>query len=262
MLFELLHFFNCCLVRSDDVDLVTSDKLAARQQISNAIPSLRQQLLRSFDPVTVDAATGNNALHELLRLIWPADPDCWSAEIIQMLIARGVSVHERNKAGCTPLVLQASVLDPTSFSACGMRLLLSHGADLNAQDDNGDGMLHHLAKRKAFIALVCLLSGDDVGHLDLHLVNSAGHTPADCAAIQLAQDPTAASAQQMHRLLMTHVAMWRQHVPPIIQSSLRGVLIPDLAAMVMGYIDGSDKPFSVAASDAEDPPASMAAPAQ
>lgn len=68
MLFQLLHFFHSCLFRSGDVDHVRSDKLTAMVLISIGISSLQQQLLRSFHPVTVDAATGNNALHELIGL--------------------------------------------------------------------------------------------------------------------------------------------------------------------------------------------------
>ena len=212
----------------------------------------------------MDVATGNNALHELVGLFGPSYPDGWSAEIIRLFIARGVSVHARNKAGCTPLIQAASVLNSTSLSALGMRLLLSHGADLNAQDDNGDSALHHLAKRKALTVLQELLDNDDVGHLDPHLLNSEGHTAVDCATIQLAQSADEVGTQRVHRFLITHMALWRKDVRLVLELCLQPVLIPDLDAMVLGYVDGSGAPFPVAATNCaeESGPSAAAALAQ
>ena len=171
---------------------VQVDKAAAQRLILKIVLPLQQKLLRSFDPATVDVATGNNALHEMCTLFSLSRVSVWSYKLTERLIYRGVSVHARNKEGRTPLLQLACTSTDEVDSAVGIRLLLAHGADLNAQDGEGNGLLHFLVRDKAEAVLADLLGCDGVNHMDCALRNSAGHTAADLSAISWPSWRTAA----------------------------------------------------------------------
>ena len=261
MLFQLLHFFaaTCQSVGGGE-----DEEQSAQQLILDSILPMQRVWLRSFDPATVDAATGNNALHEMCTLFIMTDRCDWRYELAEQLIDHGVSVHERNKAGRTPLLEYAATATPQIDLANAMRLLLEHGADLNAQDSDGDGLLHHLALKGALDVLEDLLSGEGAIHIDFFLVNSAGQTAADLAAIQLVEKPKSAPARQLHQLLLSQQSLWMLHVRPLVQQCVEAALIPDLAALVLAYVEGSGPPVAAAAAkeDFDDhPPASASAAA-
>ena len=134
VLFQLLFFFRCCCCCLDnaDADGVKADKNAALGLIADQVLSITQKLLRSFDPATVDAATGNNALHEMSRLFVLHDVEYWPNKFFRLLINRGVSVHAHNRQGRTLLLQSAAAFGPLQSSADGLRMLLRIGFDLNA----------------------------------------------------------------------------------------------------------------------------------
>jgi len=90
VLFQLLRLTWNCMVDDDDAAAVKTDRCAAQQLIDGDILPLLPELLRSFDPATVDAATGNNALHELCRLFTLDLPAEWDYELAELFIAHGV----------------------------------------------------------------------------------------------------------------------------------------------------------------------------
>ena len=186
--------------------------------------------------------------------------------LVELFIAHGVSVHTRNQEGRTPLLQIASLVTPAHTSTAGIHLLLTHGADLNSQDNDGNSLLHLLVKRKALRVLEDLLGGDGVCHIDCLLVNSAGQTAADLAAVQLAQQIVGNhDLAWLHRLVLTYQKTWTACSRPILQRCVEVVLVPDLAAIVLGYVDGDGKPFSTATDpkDAEkNSESAAAAPAQ
>ena len=142
VMFELLHFLSCTVHLLHDDDDVKADKTETEQLIIEELLPLLPHLLRSFDPATVDPSTGNNALHEMcgtfdLNFGWPCN-------LLEQLIARGVSVHTRNTQGRTPLLEYSFTSVPKQSSAVAIRLLLDCGADLHAQDVDGNGVLHLL----------------------------------------------------------------------------------------------------------------------
>jgi len=96
----------------------------------------------------------------------------------------------------------------------------------------------------------------DLGHLDWHLVNVAGQTPADLAVILLAELPDDSEdrpQESIRRLMRLHAAMWSQHVQPVLQLCFDEPLpVADLAKLTLGYVDGSGPPFvATAAADAD-----------
>jgi hypothetical protein len=251
-LFLLLRFFWSFCENTADAAHVKAAKAAAQQLIYSEVLSLQRKLLRSFDPATADAATGNNALHEMCRLFCLHIVSVWDYKLAELLIAHGVSVHARNKKGCTPLLQWAtSVRD---FAASGLWLLLAHGSDLNAQDGDGDGVLHHLVRCKAEARLEELFGGDGVEHVEHTLRNSAGQTAVDLAAIQLAelqddpdseedQDEAEEAPQQeaerragrIHRLMMAQAALWTKHTRPALLRCLEFALpVTDVAKLALG----------------------------
>ena len=249
MLFDLLACVaDCCSSDEDDEDDDEDDKdeytflvqIAKRSTAltrEKLMPPL-QKLLRSFDPATVDASTGNNALHELCRLFTLTPRSGYSHKLAKQLITLGVSVHARNKKGRTPL-LELAASSPSSVrSASGVRLLLAHGADLNAQDDEGNGVLHYTVKQGALLLLEDLLGSSDARLLDLWAVNRAGHTAVDAANFE---GSAAAGAAQ---LLQAQLVAWKQSVRPLLLDAFSALLIPDLAAVVMAFVDGSGPPFA------------------
>jgi hypothetical protein len=274
VLFQLLRFFRSCVV--DDLLIwgYGSKPDAEKIMLSEILPEGRK-LLCTFDPSIVDAATGNNVLHEVAPLVPPSTATPWIFGLVELFIAHGVSVHTRNQDGRTPLLQIASLVTPAHTSTAAMRLLLTHGTDLNVQDNEGNSLLHLLVKSKALRVLEDLLGGDGVGHADCLLVNFAGQTAADLAAVQLAQlnadgggAEAAAGLVWLHRLVLTYQKTWTACSRPILQRCVEAVLVPDLAAIVLGYVDGGGKPFSAltdpksAQKSSEAATAASAAPAQ
>ena len=149
---------------SDDEDGGLHGKV--KQMIKKKLLPILPQLLRSFDPATTDAATGANALHEVCALTeWGKHQSGWLFTLARQFIALGVDIHARDHRGRTPLLSLGTKLDASNRqSASRIRLLQNHGADIDAQDADGNGLLHLLAKNGA-------------GPMLLDLFDSGRHLP-------------------------------------------------------------------------------------
>ena len=254
-------FFHCIRLFAgtgySSVDSADTKKLKVEAAIVfvTAIQLVLPRLLRSFDPAITDEATGNNALHELLTRVIPDSTAQWAYKLAEALIQHGVDIHQRNKQGRTVALSLAALVSSWIKSACSLRLLLQHGADINAQDsDGGDSLLHHFIHGNALQVLRDFLEGDASG-LDFFVLNSAGQTPVDLAAIMHAQDPDHDNARQIHQVLRAQVEIWRARIRPAVLRCLSEPLIPDVAKLVLGYVDGSGLAFAAA----EAPPAAAVA---
>ena len=275
-MWQLLRFFRSCNNNADE-----ANQREVRHLLHGEILPLLPQLLRSFDPAMVDAKTGNNVLHRMCAMFELAAATGWHFKMAHAFVTLGVSVRTRNKKGRTPLLEYAATAATRTKSANGLRLLLLHGADLNAQDSDGDGVLHHLARRQALGVLEDLCAGSGVGHLDYALLNAVDHTAVDVAdfALMDAAESSGNSeteetegekrAGRIRRLLLAQTALWTKHIRPVLLRCLDGVLpVADMAKLVLVYVDGSGPPFAAAASandsdddDDIDPPASASAAA-
>lgn len=252
VLFQLELFKGCRCSKNDaDADGVKADKNKAQRLIKHKVLPIIQKLLRSFDAATVDPATGNNVLHEMCRFFALRSLRGWDCKLFKLLIAHGVSLCARNKQGRTPLLLCAAdtFISASCRSTDGMRLLLSHGAGLNAQDGDGNSVLHLLVLDGAKARLEDLLGGGGVAHFDYALRDNAGQTAVDIAAIRLARqaNSSAGSAKRIHQLLMAQTALWVRHTRPQQLHCLESALaVTDVAKLALGCIDGSGPPFTAA----------------
>ena len=276
ILFQLLRFLHGCFAKNGDNRAVFAEKMLATDLVHRKVMPLVPLLLRSFDPATMDAVTGNNALHEMCSLFTLEHEEDWPNKFFQLLIDHGVSVHARNHERRTLLLQSAAFAGSLNLSADGLRLFLRNGFDLNAQDAYGNGVLHFLVAHSSWHVLMDLLDGDGTDDLDHSLRNSDGHTAADLAAIILAElqhDAENAPAQEAQQLLETqtraweirllllsYTSMWEQRVRPLLLHSVEAVLpVADVAKLAMGYVDGSGPPFATAAEAEADEQAEPAA---
>ena len=101
-------------------------------------------------------------------------------KIAQLLLGHGASVNERNKKGRTPLHQVMDSLHDTVPDAYfdTIRLLLVHGADVDAVDDHRDSPLHLSSPNGCIKALRILLEHG----ANVHLQNNIGETPLQVAS--------------------------------------------------------------------------------
>jgi len=256
-MFALLHLlYKTCGPFENKVDNAAADEIEAESLLIMKLLPLLPKVLRSFDPATVDPATGNNALHEMCTFFCLKGG--WHCDLLEQLIAHGVSVHARNSQGRTPLLVVASDADPDERSANGIRLLLRYGADLHAQDADGNGVLHHFVERRAHGMIQDLCGGGHAQQPDFALINSKGQTAADLAAIQVAEMQPDDSEEEedeeqaerlkqatlAHRLMATHTWAWTKYARPALLLCLEAALpVADVAQLALAYVDGSGRPF-------------------
>ena len=231
--------------------------------ITKKLLPILPQLLRSFDPATTDAATGANALHEVCALTEWGKQSGWLFSLARQFIALGVDINARDHRGRTPLLSLGTKLDAANRqSASRVRLLQSHGADIDAQDVDGNGLLHLLAQNGAWAMLLDLL---DFGRRlpDASLRNAAGQTAAELGATRSARSPDEPNAENIRLLLSAQQRVWRQQGRTLLLRECAEWLVPDLAALVLAFVDGGSGPtLSAPAVDASVEAASAAAGAE
>jgi ankyrin repeat protein len=150
----------------DDPDLATRASLVGATRGSS----------RSFflDDIKRYVVRGDTALHIAAA--------AHSTKLARALVARGASLHARNRYGATPLH-SAAVGAPNSISwkpraqAAVISYLIGAGADPNATDKRGVAPLHVAVRTRGAAAVRALLAHG----ADRHRRNGNGSAPLDLA---------------------------------------------------------------------------------
>lgn len=274
LLHHLIRLYSeTCAYDSDTAEM--SKEKAGLQPLFAAIftaPLLPTLLSRSsFDPSACAEPSGNNALAELLQLTTPMSADDWPSSTARLLVSHGVSVHQRNKLGRTPLLAGIVAEGRRARSAFWISLMVSEPicADLNAADDDGRTLLHWLVSKRIGGILSDLTRRPELlTRIDWFVPDKQGHTAAELA--EAAIDPQRVSpltgddlesARCIAVALRLHVSLWRKHSKPIIFASLCSctTLLPVLSQLVCDYLDGSGPdldaaPASTSPSPSPSPP--------
>lgn len=229
-LFHVIRMFGeVCAFPSRVID----GEMRHRDQALSRTASILPRLLTSFKPTITDASTGNNALHEVFLRVAPNTPTSLCFILVGSLVKRGVDIHQRNKRGHTVALALAAGIAPAT--TCVFGLLLKHGADINAQDDSGDAMLHHFIRRVSVESMRNMFLCCNSLGIDLFVCNRSGQTPIDLA--------NSADHKQIYRIMRSQIHVWESRFQPRVLDELSFWLVPDLAKMVLGYVDGSGPPF-------------------
>ena len=193
--------------------------------------------------------SGNSLLAELLAMSLPSAPTAWMCSLMRDMCAAGVPVQLRNNAGRTALLTAAERVGALHTRAIFVSVLAECGADLNEQDPRGNGLLHILVHRASAALLTDLLSLPLATSIDLHLHNNDGRTAAELATQLLIEDWDEDLAAVV-RVMDAAMVRWNSdvRVPTLAllcDSAVEGgqPLIPDLAQLVLSYVDNSGRPF-------------------
>lgn len=140
---------------------------------------------------------GNTALHYAVKYA--------SAELAELMIARGMNADTPNKKGETPLQLMIKPYAPSRHSTELTRLLIENSTQLNSVDQYGRNAVHNAAILGWADAIALLAAkGLDVNNRDkahdertpLHAAAYEGHVEAVLALIEAGADVSALNNKQ------------------------------------------------------------------
>lgn len=159
-------------------------------------------------------------------------------KLVSMAKARGL-LDTRDASGCTPF-LHWCGSGPTPNV---LQLLVDAGCDIEAVDALGNTGLHKLVRSHNHRALEALASSQHFLERIWCVKNRSGLTPLDLAAFQMAEGHNP-QAVLIHRMLSLAHEEWKAGLAPLLFKQLVGaVVLPDLARLVVEYLDGSGKDF-------------------
>lgn len=160
--------------------------------------------------IKLDAASQTKSLHAPLRTQN-------GSEIVELLLKSGADVNAKDASGKTALIVALECR-----SAVMIRTCMQHGADINANLENGDGILHIAAKLASDheMADFLLQSGSHIRRdvqliefliqsgAEIHAMNVDGMTPLDVVVA------TGGNSLQLARAYILHGAVVNAHSGP------------------------------------------------
>jgi hypothetical protein len=203
-------------------------------------------LIRSSYDTTIKRPDGKDALALLVSLLIPLGVERWSYRLADALLARGADINTRFDGGQTPLIQWALGNKPPNsmHPACaiGPLLLLQRGADIDARTDIGTTCAHAIAIMGNHHLASALADAGWLAAADLTLLNNKGETALQVARGMLSISPDEGKRQMICDLLRDHAALWTAKARPLIHRWLsHSLLIPDLAHVVLSFVDGRER---------------------
>ena len=196
--------------------------------------------------------TGMDALSYLAGKVSTEEEDTdWFVvpKLIAMAKQRG-RLDTRDAAGRTPFLRWCQF----NASPRHLQLLIDVGCDIEATDSQGDTGLHLLVRSHNYAALESLALSHQLFERFWCIKNAQGQTPLDLARsafIIAGNNPVAqqddAKLILIYRLLSVAHEEWKAGMAPGVLKQLTcAVSVPDLARLVIEYLDGSGKEFKTA----------------
>jgi hypothetical protein len=203
-------------------------------------------LIRTSYDTTIQRPDGKDALALLVSTGIPCDTTVWAYSFAKALLDRGADVNTRFNGGQTPLIKWSFGFSrkPTMHRGCqhGPLLLLQQGADIDARSDDGTTCAHAIASKGNLPAAEALADAGWFAAADLTLLNNKGETALQIAQRKLAEHPDEEHRQVIYDLLRDHAALWTEEARPLIHQWLsHSLLIPDLAHVVLSFVDGKER---------------------
>jgi len=227
------------LLQSYIPDELNLPRKEAWNLFQSAIPHVGKLISSSFDPSLT--RNGCNALHVLTYSTFPNLAGDWVYNFAEALLYRGCDVNARDPSGNTPLLEWCSD-HVRNMDSCGPLLLLKHGADIDARGSDGYTAAHYLAELGHRAVLLGLADGGWLLTADLTLLSNAGESALQVAQRKLTEQPEDSSRREIVELLREQAALWQSQARPLLHSLLsHSLLLPDLADIVLSYIDGQKR---------------------
>jgi hypothetical protein len=179
----------------------------------------------------------------MVNSVIPVDTNVWSYHLAEALLDRGADVNTRFN-GFTPLIRWSFGMRPPMDPgiAVGPLLLLEHGVDMDARHDNGTICAHAIAMGGNLPLAEALADAGWLAAADLTLLNNASETALQIAQRKLAENPNEGSRRMIYDLLRDHATLWANEARPVVHRWLsHSLLIPDLAYVVLSFVDGKDR---------------------
>jgi hypothetical protein len=150
-------------------------------------------------------------------------------DLARALLQRGASVHDRDEEGDTPLRNWCYRTDITS--AKGILMLLDAGANLDTS------AIYYLCSHNLLQVLHELSMADRLQVMDLKKPTRQYKRDSSSAL------DTRTRKEMILQLLWTEQRHWHKHVRPAVLALLgsHDSLVPDLAELVVSFIDGKCK---------------------
>jgi len=235
LLMALIEALGSALIRGNDSEMQQQLKQEALTAITPALPHVCALIRNSYD-ISLRHDEWD-ALSWLTAVSRPLSADDWPHQLASALLDRSCDVNARVK-GRTPLLRWAR-----GTLCCESLLLLLHrGADIDARSDfNGFTLLHSLAERKEAAMLKQLAEEGWLVVADHSVRNEAGETALELAQWKLAEQPHDFDRREICDVLRAQAALWQTKARPLLHRVLsHSLLIPDLADIVLDYMDGKE----------------------